>query len=110
MERKFVGSADGGKKVEKRSSWKAKEKKYISWPFAFVIITSMICITIMTMWYSMPDSFDVNFASDDNVVEISDNFKEMADSQATAQINLQVCETKLSYYENLGLDNPWVNT
>lgn len=99
MEQRSVVNAEGGLKVEKRDSWKEKEKKKIEWPLAMIIITLVVCsyMLLITMFVST-NPFEISFKSDSNVVEITDNFRQMSESIARAEGDLVVCETKLSLY------------
>ena len=84
------------------------EIKKINGSLAMIIITMIFCSSMIfiTLFVST-NPLEISFKSDDNVVEISQNLEDLVNSSANAQINLQVCETKLEYYENMGLDNPW---
>jgi len=83
---------DGEEKVEEK-------KSNFNYPLAIVMSIMIICATFLAITiFVSTNPLEIVFKSDKNVVEITDNFKEMSQSIAQSEGDLVVCETKLDLY------------
>jgi len=63
--------------------------------FYYVIITTIICLTLLgCICFISSSDIKINFSTDENMVKISENFNEL-------QTNLSVCQDKLARFNFL---------